>query len=132
MAKGLKKECLDSVSQVIGRQLTAKEGEDIVLNIKSKVLNIRKTEPNLTKDQYVAKAAALVAQDMQYRATRMKVNAQRQVIALAAMQNYTADMRAKGLSANSAAMRYLDKVDKHAVGVSKEYASELVDTLQAA
>lgn len=62
----------------------------------------------------------------------MKVNAQRQVIALAAMQNYTADMRAKGLSANSAAMRYLDKVDKHAVGVSKEYASELVDTLQAA
>ena len=132
MAKGLKKECLDSVSQVIGRQLTAKEGEDIVLNIKSKVLDIRKTEPNLTKDQYVAKAAALVAQDMQYRATRMKVNAQRQVIALAAMQNYTADMRAKGLSANSAAMRYLDKVDKHAVGVSKEYASELVDTLQAA
>ena len=132
MAKGLKKECLDSVSQVIGRQLTAKEGEDIVLNIKSKVLDLRKTEPNLTKDQYVAKAAALVAQDMQYRATRMKVNAQRQVIALAAMQNYTADMRAKGLSANSAAMRYLDKVDKHAVGVSKEYASELVDTLQAA
>lgn len=132
MAKGLKKECLDSVSQVIGRQLTAKEGEDIVLNIKSKVLDIRKTEPNLTKDQYVAKAAALVAQDMQYRATRMKVNAQRQVIALAAMQNYTADMRAKGLSANSAAMRYLDKVDKHAVGVSKEYASELVDTLRAA
>lgn len=60
MAKGLKKECLDSVSQVIGRQLTAKEGEDIVLNIKSKVLDIRKTEPNLTKDQYVAKAAALV------------------------------------------------------------------------
>ena len=54
------------------------------------------------------------------------------MIALAAMQNYTADMRAKGLSANSAAMRYLDKVDKHAVGVSKEYASELVDTLQAA
>lgn len=132
MAKGLKKECLDSVSQVIGRQLTAKEGEDIVLNIKSKVLDIRKTEPNLTKDQYVAKAAALVAQDMQRQANRMKVNAQRQVIALAAMQNYTGDMRAKGLSANAAAMRYLDKVHKHAVGVSKEYASELVDTLQAA
>lgn len=105
MAKGLKKECLDSVSQVIGRQLTAKEGEDIVLNIKSKVLDIRKTEPNLTKDQYVAKAAALVAQDMQRQANRMKVNAQRQVIALAAMQNYTGDMRAKGLSANAAAMR---------------------------
>ena len=46
MAKGLKKECLDSVSQVIGRQLTAKEGEDIVLNIKSKVLVISKLLAN--------------------------------------------------------------------------------------
>lgn len=132
MAKGLKKECLASVSQVLGRDLTPKEGEDIVLNIKSKVLQIRKTEPSLTKDQYIAKAAQLVADDMKYQAQRMKVNARRQVIALANMQKYTADMRKKGLSPNAAAMRFLDMVDKHSVGVSKEYSSMLVDTLQAA
>lgn len=131
MAKGLKKECLNAVSQVIGRNLTEKEGEDIVLNIKSKVLQIRKSEPNLTKDQYVAKAAELVAADMKHEASRMKLNAQRKVSAIAKMQNYTADMRSKGLSANAAAERFLDMVDKHAVGVAKDYASRLVDTLEA-
>lgn len=131
MAKGLKKECLNAVSQVIGRNLTEKEGEDIVLNIKSKVIQIRKTEPNLTKDQYVAKAAELVAEDMKREAARMKANAQRKVSAIAKMQNYTADMRGKGLSANAAAERFLDMVDKHAVGVAKEYASQLVATLEA-
>ena len=45
MAKGLKKECLDSVSQVIGRQLTAKEGEDIVLNIKTRCSTSGKLSP---------------------------------------------------------------------------------------
>lgn len=131
MAKGLRKECLEAVSKVLGRQLTEKEGEDIAQAVRAKVVRYKRTEPNLTKDEYIAKAARELATEINAEAERLVRNAKLQISAVARSRNLTRHFRDSGVDANSASLRFLDTVNSHVVGLKNTFKSELIDLIKA-
>lgn len=131
MAKGLRKECLEAVSRVLGRQLTEKEGEDIAQAVRAKVVRYKRTEPNLTKDEYIAKAARELATEINAEAERLVRNAKLQISAVARSRNLTRHFRDSGVDANSASLRFLDTVNSHVVGLKNTFKSELIDLIKA-
>lgn len=131
MAKGLRKECLEVVSKVLGRQLTKKEGEDIAQAVRAKVVRYKRTEPNLTKAEYIAKAARELATEINGEADRLVRNAKLQISAVARSRNLTQHWRDSGIDANSASLRFLDTVNSHVVGLKNTFKSELIDLISA-
>lgn len=127
----LKKECSIAVGNVLGRPLTKKESEDIVQGIKAFVYQIKKKEPNLTRQEYIDKAAQTFAKRVQEDAKRKVRNAKLQVTTLGKIRTYFFNMRKKGASANEASRRTLDHIDKIRIGIAESYKAGLIDFLEA-
>lgn len=127
----LKKECSIAVGNVLGRNITKKESEDIVQGIKAFVYQIKKKEPNLTRQEYIDKAAQSFAKRIKDEAARKVRNAKLQITAVGKIRTYYTNMRKKGASANEAARRTLDHIDKIRIGVAESYKAGLLDFLKA-
>lgn len=128
----LKKECSIAVGKVLGRNLTRKESEDIVQGIKAFVYQIKKKESNLTKQEYIDKAAQSFAKRIQDEAARKVRNAKLQVAVVGKMRTTYFNNRKRGASANESARRVLDQVHKQQLGTMEYYKSMLISLLKTA
>lgn len=130
----MRQECVDLISQTIGRKLTPSEGDNIVSNIKNKMGEIRRRDPNawaaLTRDDRIRAAGQEVAQDILDSAMRKKGNLLKQVLR---QDERIRDMKRLGteedIFAFAAVAKIMQDTYRKARGIQNEYLTQMLDTL---
>lgn len=129
----MRQECLETVSQVMGRRFTNEEGEALVEQIQATMTELRRTDPNFaTKsfDQQVSDAANVIAIQRTQRAARNKERVMLQAIkqnqALTKMDRLAKE---EDTHAFKAVGRMMADIDHKAKGIANDYLSDMLDTI---
>jgi len=132
----IRTECIQAVSQAIGRNITTSEADGIEKTILGNMARIARADPAAWRSMSIADRYAVAAQDAakqlvadaQVKANRLALN----IAARAKVeQRFKAQVNA-GLSGANAAERILNQVDTYIKGVSKESFSNMMDAIDAA
>lgn len=130
----MKQECVDLISKTIGRKLTPSEGDNIIANIKNKMGQIRRRDPNawagMSRDDRIRAAGQEVAQDIIDAAMRKKGNLRKQVLRQDERIRDMERLRAEeGIESYAAVAKIMQDTYRKARGVQNEYLTMMVDTL---
>lgn len=129
----MRQECLETVSQVMGRRFTNEEGEALVEQIQATMSELRRTDPNFSTksfDQQVSDAANVIAIQRTQRAARNKERVMLQAIkqnqALTKMDRLAKE---EDTHAFKAVGRMMADIDHKAKGIANDYLSDMLDTI---
>ena len=129
----MRQECLDSVSAILGRELTNAEGDKILSDIRATMSTLSRTEKNwtsMTHDQRVTAAAKRMADSIQQRALKKKQNLILQVVhqneALTKMKRLSDEEDLHGFKAVG---RMMSDIDKQQTGIANDYLSKFFEEL---
>ena len=129
----MRQECLETVSQVMGRRFTNEEGDALIQRIQETMSELRKTDPNFASksfDDQVADAANVIALERVQRAQRRKqiytMQAIKQNQALTKMERLASE---EDTHAFKAVGRMMADIDHKAKGVANDYLSDMLDTI---
>ena len=129
----MRQECLDTVSQVMGRRFTNEEGDALVERIQAAMTELRRADPNFSSksfDDQVAQAANVLALESTQRAARRKevylLQAVKQNQALTKMDRLAKE---EDTHAYKAVGRMMADIDHKAKGIANDYLSDMLDTI---
>ena len=131
----MRQECIQAVAQAIGRNITVQEAKDIENRIVAGMTKIARDDPTawhgLTREQRLRAAADYAGQQLLEQAGKKK---QRIALTILAhdrtMSRYEAGLN-EGLRPFQSVARVLNEVSTFTKGVSNEYFSRLIDTMEA-
>ena len=129
----MRQECLETVSEVMGRRFTNEEGDALIQRIQNTMSELRKNDPNFSSksfDEQVADAANVIALERVQRAQRRKqiytMQAIKQNQALTKMDRLGKE---EDTHAFKAVGRMMADIDHKAKGIANDYLSDMLDTL---
>ena len=129
----MRQECRIKVGNILGRNVTAKEGRQIVDSLKYVMRDLRMNEPgfnSLTQSQQIQKAADVIAKQVQARAAEKVRNRNLQVLAQAKTFKEMKRLRdEEGMVAFKALGHILVNADNYIRGVMNQYINDLADLL---
>ena len=134
MAKEMRQECLDQVGQILGRRVTPSEGREILQAVRSTMASLSRTDPDawakMTIDDRVSAAADQLAKQIEERAQRRALNLRKQALAQDRLLHKMARLEVEeDLHAYSAVAKLLQETYGYAKGVTNEYLSSMLDTI---
>ena len=129
----MRQECLETVSEVMGRRFTNAEGDALTHDIRVTMNELRRTDPEFASksfDAQVAEAANVLALQKVQRAQRrkqlIKMQAIKQRQALTKMDRLATE---EDTHAFKAVGRMMADIDHKAKGIANDYLSDMLDTL---
>ncbi len=129
----MRQECLETVSEVMGRRFTNAEGDALTHDIRVTMNELRRTDPEFASksfDAQVAEAANVLALQKVQRAQRrkqlIKMQAVKQKQALTKMDRLATE---EDTHAFKAVGRMMADIDHKAKGIANDYLSDMLDTL---
>ena len=129
----MRQECLETVSQVMGRRFTNEEGDALIQRIHETMNELKRNDPNFSSksfDEQVADAANVLALERTQRAARRKeiytLQAIKQNQALTKMNRLATE---EDTHAYKAVGRMMADIDHKAKGVANDYLSDMLDTI---
>lgn len=133
MPKQLRQECIDQVSSILNRKLTPSEGRDIVSTMKSTMGALRRQDPNtwarMTRDQRISAAGQELANQIREQGKKRAQNLMRQAIAQDRLMHKMNRLETEDVHAYSAVAKILNDVYANAKGITNEYLSDILDTI---
>lgn len=131
----MRPECIEAVGQAIGRSITQREAEDIEARIIASMKQIARQDPpswrGMSQEERLQAAARVAGDELIAEAGKRKQRIALTILAHdRAMNRYTA-MLEGGAKPFQAVARVLDEASRFVRGVSNEYFSGLIDTLEA-
>lgn len=134
MAKEMRQECLDQVGQILGRRVTPSEGREILQAVRSTMATLSRTDPDawakMTIDDRVSAAADQLAKQIEERAQRRAINLRKQALAQDRLLHKMERLEVEeDLHAYSAVAKLLQETYGYAKGVTNEYLSSMLDTI---
>lgn len=131
----MRQECIQAVGQAIGRRITQREAEDIEGRIVGSMRELARKDPatwrQLSREQRLRQAAQAAGEQLQAQASKQKQRAALAILARDKIMNRYGSLVAEGLRPFQAVSKVLDDASRFAKGVSNEYFSGLIDTLNA-
>lgn len=129
----MKNECIEAVSAVIGRKLTAKESTNIRERIVDAQTALARQDIDawraLSKPQQLEQAAQHAVKELAGEALRNKANIARQALATARNSSRWQGLVNEGRSGASAAVRTFELVDRDIKGVRQQYFGNIFPAL---
>lgn len=129
----MRQECRIKVGNILGRNVTAQEGRQIIDSLKYVMRDLRMNEPgfnSLTQSQQIQKAADVIAKQVQARAAEKIRNRNLQVLAQAKLFKEMKRRRdEEGQFAFKALGQILVNADNYIRGVMNQYINDLADLL---
>lgn len=131
----MRPECIEAVGQAIGRGITQREAEDIEARIIASMRQIARQDPPawraMSQEERLQAAARVAGDELIAEAGKRKQRIALTILAHdRAMNRYTSLLEG-GAKPFQAVARVLDEASRFIRGVSNEYFSGLIDTLEA-
>lgn len=131
----MRSECIQAVAQAIGRSVTQQEAQNIESRIMDSMKQLARKDPaawqQMSREARLNAAADDAGKALQHDAGKAKQRAALTILAHDRVLNRYSALVADGLKPFHAVARVLDDAGRFARGVSNEYFSGLVDTLNA-
>lgn len=131
----MRSECIEAVSQALGRTITQREAQDIEARILSNMREIARKDPatwrGLSQAQRLDEAAKQAGQELIHEAAKAKQRVALTILAHDKVMNRYQSLMADGLKPFPAVARILDDAARFGKGVAQEYFSGLIDTMDA-
>lgn len=131
----MRQECILAVAQAIGRSITQKEAQDIEQRITQAMRDVARKDPaswqSMSRDDRLNAAAQLAGQQLIGEAAKAKQRVALTILAHDRVMNRYSTLVAEGLKPFKAVAKVLDTVSTYAKGVSNEYFSRLIDTIES-
>ncbi|MBV2180961.1 MAG: hypothetical protein KUL86_06960 [Castellaniella sp.] len=131
----MRNECIEAVGQAIGRSITQREAQAIESRILANMREIARKDPatwrGMGQAARLSEAAKLAAQQLQHEAAKGKQRVALTILAHDKVMNRYQSLTAGGVKPFQAVARILDDANRFAKGVSQEYFSGLIDTMEA-
>ena len=130
----MRQECIDLVSDTMGRKISQEEGDAIISNIKAEMSRLRRDDPakwsTMTLDERVREAGRIVAERAIEDAKRKFANtvkaALRQDERVRDMKRLAAE---EDIHAYAAVAKIMQDTYRKARGIQNEYLTSMLDTL---
>lgn len=131
----MRSECIQAVAQAIGRSVTQQEAQNIEARITGSMKQLARKDPaawqQMSREARLNAAADDAGKALQHEAGKAKQRVALTILAHDRVMNRYSALMAGGLKPFHAVARVLDDAGRFARGVSNEYFSGLVDTLNA-
>lgn len=131
----MRSECIQAVAQAIGRSVTQQEAQNIEARITDSMKQLAREDPaawqQMSREARLNAAADDAGKALQHEAGKAKQRVALTILAHDRVMNRYSALVADGLKPFHAVARVLDDAGRFARGVSNEYYSGLVDTLNA-
>lgn len=131
----MRQECILAVAQAIGRSITQQEAKDIEARITDAMRRVARDDPSawqaMSRDERLNAAAELAGKDLIGEAAKAKQRVALTILAHDRMMNRYSTLVADRLNPFKALAKTLDTVATYAKGVSNEYFSRLIDTIES-
>lgn len=131
----MRQECIQAVAKAIGRSITAQEAQDIEARITQQMKQLARQDPDnwrqLGRSERLLLAAESAGQSLLADAAKRRQRVALTILAHDRVMNRYQSLLATGLKPFGAVARVLDDASRFAKGVTNEYFSGLIDTLNA-
>jgi hypothetical protein len=131
----MRPECIQAVSQALGRQITQAQADKIELRIRSAQEQLWRTDRQnmmgLSKPQQFRLAAEQAAKDIKAEAAKKQQRVALTIISHDKLMTSYESGLASGLKPFASVAKILDQVSNYSKGVSNEYFANLMDTFHA-
>lgn len=131
----MRAECIQAIAQAMGRSITQKEAEKIEQRISDAMRRSARQDPegwrSMSREERLNAGAELAAADLLGEAAKAKQRVALTVLAHDRLMNRYSTLVAEGMKPFAAVAKVLDSVSTYSKGVSNEYFSRLIDTIEA-
>ncbi len=131
----MRDECIEAVGQAIGRSITQREAQDIEARILSNMREIARKDPaawrGMSQAERLTEAAKAAGEELLHQAAKNKQRVALTIVAHDKVMNRYNTLVADGVKPFQAVARILDDAARFGKGVSQEYFSGLIDTMDA-
>ncbi len=132
----MRQECVDSISQTLGRQFTSEEGDELIKNLRIKMGVLKKSDEfkdkwaGMSQDEKTLAAGQALAEDMKAKTERRKSLIYKTII-IQDKVTRRLDFLAKDqdIHAYAGVAKVLQETYQVARGIQNEYLSMMLDTL---
>ena len=132
----MRQECVDSISQTLGRQFTSEEGDELIKNLRIKMGVLKKSDEfkdkwaGMSQDEKILAAGQALAEDMKAKTERRKSLIYKTII-IQDKVTRRLDFLAKDqdIHAYAGVAKVLQETYQAARGIQNEYLSMMLDTL---
>lgn len=130
----MRSECIQAVSQAIGRNITQAEANQIEQRITDSMRRVARDNPSwqsMSQAERLNAAAELAGSDLIGEAAKAKQRVALTILAHDRLMNRYSTLVSDGAKPFHAIAKVLDTVQTYAKGVSNEYFARLIDTMEA-
>ena len=131
----MRQECIQAVAKAIGRTITQQEAQDIERRITEAMKQIARRDPAawqaMSRQDRLDAAGQYAGQELLSAASKQQQRVALTILAHDRLMNRYGTLVQDGLKPFQAIGKILDTVSNYAKGVSNEYFSRLIDTIEA-
>lgn len=132
----MRQECVDSISQTLGRQFTSAEGDELLKKLRQKMGALKKSDEfkdkwqGMSQDDKILAAGQALAEDMKAQTERRKGLIYKTIIAQDKVTRRLNQLATEqDVHAYAGVAKVLQDVYQYARGIENEYLSGMLDTL---